>query len=416
METNKADPLFRNAESLTPYASAIKTMKYCPHCAPLKRTSHFDSHFEYAIELLTMILIAPWNLLGLTQDKLDEIVGFLALFFTKLSVYVGITHAEKDFPEIKLRNRCLIFLHEAKKRCLDIRRLKIINRYTNEFVLTYNGRRYYYEEVPLLIFASEKEFDTKNKSKKFFTAHTIPIAEGSRFFQSKTAIEYGMKLGFPLVVKPNTGSLSVHATYPISSRNELVEAVRIAQQYRPDIIVERFIEGHLYRATVIGRQCIFVCRKDPAHVIGDGISTIHDLIDQKNSTRETEEQSATLHKIPPEGLLVKSDYIPKFGERVILHKKCILSLGCDIISCTDALHIDNRKLFLEIADLLKTDLIGIDFICPDISKSWHEQQAAVIEVNSLPYLDMHAFPSDGHADPVAKTVWDVTLERINNLK
>jgi len=54
--------------------------------------------------------------------------------------------------------------------------------------------------------------------------------------------------------------------------------------------------------------------------------------------------------------------------------KPILSQDCDIINCT-AYATYNKALFLKIAHILQADLIGIDFICPNIEKSYKKQNA-----------------------------------------
>lgn len=67
-------------------------------------------------------------------------------------------------------------------------------------------------------------------------------------------------------------------------------------------------------------------------------------------------------------------------------------------------------MFTEVAVLSGSDLIGIDFICKDISVSYEKQESAILELNSLPYIDMHENPSIDSKIPVAKIVWDFVLE------
>ena len=67
---------------------------------------------------------------------------------------------------------------------------------------------------------------------------------------------------------------------------------------------------------------------------------------------------------------------------------------------------------MKVAKTLQADLIGIDFICPDITKSYKKQKTAIIEANSLPYIDMHQNPSNGKPSPVAKIVWDIVLDKL----
>ncbi len=102
------------------------------------------------------------------------------------------------------------------------------------------------------------------------------------------------------------------------------------------------------------------------------------------------------------------------GTKMYLQDKYVLSHGCDVINCSKIVHSKNMDLFIRIANILRSDLIGVDFICPDISKPYTEQETAVLEVNSLPYIDMHQYPSDGEPEPVVEVVWDIVLSKLDN--
>ncbi len=94
-----------------------------------------------------------------------------------------------------------------------------------------------------------------------------------------------------------------------------------------------------------------------------------------------------------------------------LHNKVVLACGADIHDKTDVVHPDTKSLFLELSRILNVAIVGIDFICQDISKSYREQPCAIIEANSLPYIDMHHFPVTGTLRDVAGYVIDVILEK-----
>lgn len=331
---------------------------------------------------------------------------------------------EKQPNEAKLFNRSLIFLHEAQKRKLDVRAIKIFGHYTRDFRLFINGKNYDYHEIPLLIFSKDiTKYDGKDAFKNFLQIHQLPHAEGKNFCKQEKAIAFGIALGFPLVVKPNDGSLSAHATYPIHDLATFSQAIEIAQQFQPKFVVERYITGNLYRATVIGRKRVFVCQREAANVVGDGRATIRQLIEKKNddpNRAASGTKNSTLHRICIDQSLEKYldtqglslETVPLLNQKIHLSKKAVLSAGSDIISCSDRVHSDNTELFINIARLLGTDLVGIDFITPDISSSYLKQISAVLEINTLPYIDMHQHPSHGQSDPVAQLVWDEVMERL----
>lgn len=385
-------------------------MKFCKHCLPTKRTSHLSLHIEYYLEKIPMPK-TPVFLDGLFMDFLS---------------HLRIVKFEKNIQREKIYNRSLIFWDEALKRGLDISAVKVLGKYMNEFRLIYKGKHYFFEGTPLNIFSPSHPIDNKIKSKKILEKNGIPVAPGRVFTGFKGAKKYVLEIGFPVVVKPNSGSLSHHITTNIKSIQGFKKAVAIAKLYRPDFIVEKFIPGGLYRITVLGMKHVFVCKKEPANVKGDGFSTIDELINKKNSSIERGclgILNTTLHKVPVNGItrnVLKAQNltlgsIPPKGKRVFLQDKYLLSTGCDIKNCTTGTHKSNKKLFLKVAKLFNAQVIGIDFICKDIGKSYENQLCGVLETNSLPYLDMHQNPSSGKKEDVSVLGWQTALEKLENL-
>ncbi len=398
--------------------------KYCPHCWPKKRKTHLFLHFNYYLDSFLKILSRPIR--SLTK-KIENNTFFWILFVEFFSLF-KIVQFESDPDKSKLYNRSYIFFTEAKKRDLDIYAIKFFGKYINEFKLKYAGKNYYYKEIPLTLFEkSVSVMDDKSRFKQIMKSHGLPIAEGSTFRNEKKAFEFGLGIGFPLVVKPREGSLSHHASYPINSKDQLLQAIKIAKKYKPAFIVEKYFSGNLYRASVIGKRELFICRKDRPNIVGDGSSTIKELIDTKNkddNRGRANQKDSTLHRIPlnrelkenlkKQNLTLTS--VPPKGEKVILIDKYVLAYGCDIINVKDIAHDENKKLFFKIAEVLDSDLVGIDLIAPDIGKSYKKQKAAILEANSLPFVDMHQFPSHGKKEAVAEKTWDIVLKRLSNKK
>ncbi len=395
--------------------------EYCRHCLPFKRKYHYVFHLEYYFSKF----IGPFRFLFFKKKnsrngKYGNLWGLIFEILSFLKIAEFVAEPEKT----KLFNRDLIFFEEARKRNLEISAVKFLGKYINEFRFIYQKKRYYYEGAPLTLKSAKVEMDNKGVFKNLLQNHHLPAAEGKVFVSRTEAIKWGEKIGYPLVVKPNSGSLSSHLTCPVGSEIELQQAIKIAKIYRPDFIVEKYVKGNLYRASVIAEKYVFVCQKERANVVGDGQSTIQELIRIKNSDPrrgETDQKNTTLHKIPlndeleeniqSQGLAPES-ILPR-NKKIYLQNKAILSQGCDIIDCPN-IHPDNQSLFLKIARLLETDLVGLDFICPDIGQSYQKQETAILEANSLPYIDMHQYPSQGQSRPIAKLVWDIVLKDLSN--
>jgi hypothetical protein len=60
--------------------------------------------------------------------------------------------------------------------------------------------------------------------------------------------------------------------------------------------------------------------------------------------------------------------------------------------CTSIIHPDNVVMAESVARSFRLKTVGIDFLTPDIRKSWHDCECAIIEINGVP-----GFSNDKHA-------------------
>jgi D-alanine-D-alanine ligase-like ATP-grasp enzyme len=397
--------------------------KYCPYCWPVKRRTHLFTQAEYYINKFFKFYFIFFEYLF---KKLRLNVWFFEYYFFRILLFFKILNLVENPDYNKIRNRALIFFKEAKKRKLKVFLISFFGIYLNEFCLFYNNKVYFYQEIPLLIFKEDNLdiINDKYKCKKFLKKYNIPVIRGEEFKNKKKALNYGKKTGFPLVVKPFKGSLSHHVTCNIKTKKELLKAINIAKIYQPVFIVEKYLQGELFRVSVVGKKKIFVSKKELANVVGDSFSSIQELINLKNSNINkglVNQKNYTLHKIEIDDNLLEKlkkqnlslESVLKKGQKVYLKDKYVLTEACEVFNYTNKIHNKNKELFLKLSKVLDTNLAGIDFICQDISKPYYEQNSAVLEVNSLPYLDMHQIPSEGKGDEVAKIVWEIVLDKLN---
>jgi cyanophycin synthetase len=81
--------------------------------------------------------------------------------------------------------------------------------------------------------------------------------------------------------------------------------------------------------------------------------------------------------------------VPQAGERVYLRATANISTGGTAVDVTDAVHPDNRAMLERVARVSGLDVVGIDFITPDIARSYREVGGAICEVNASPGLRPH---------------------------
>jgi cyanophycin synthetase len=299
-----------------------------------------------------------------------------------------------------------------KKRGAVCRVLHSFAGFTNHIKVDIHGKTFRFDGFPTAEFASKYDSritDDKALAKEHCRTGGFPIALGESFWfwQKGKAIKFGRELGFPLVVKPRGGSVSRHVTTNIVTTDQLKKAIRHAIVYSSSFIIEKFIPNtRVIRATVIDFDFVACVKQVPANIVGDGVRTIRTLIDLKNldpRRGEPHQNQFVLNKIiqndVTDALLTEKGYgmdsVPRKGEIVYLQRDPFLKLGGDLIELTPTVHPDNIKLFKDLARHFDIRITGIDFLAEDISRSWKDQSCAILELNSLPCIELHHFPSRG---------------------
>jgi len=342
----------------------------------------------------------------------------------KIFTMLKVARFRTDFNISDIQRRSACFIEEMKKRGVVCYAMQSVFGYTGYFKIKLRGKTFRFETLPRAEFTSRyttKIVDDKDLTKRYCKKGGFPVADGRSFWfwQKKKAVHFGQEIGFPLVVKPRWGSLSRHVSTNIQNNSQLEKAIRHAINYSPAFIVERFIPNtSVYRATVIDFDFVVCVQQLPAKIIGDGISTIRELIDKKNNDPlrgEPYQKQFTLHKIVENEATKKlleekgysGDTVLRNGEILYLQKDSFLRLGGDLIEVTPIVHKDNLKLFSDLARFFDIRLTGIDFLAQDIAVSWKEQPCAILELNSVPCIEVHHFPSSGAPTNPAKALADM---------
>ncbi len=224
-------------------------------------------------------------------------------------------------------------------------------------------------------------------------------------------------VGFPLVIKPIDGNHGRGITVDINNYDDALVAFHHAKDSSKSgaIIVEKFITGEDYRLLVINNVLVAAAIRTPAHVVGDGKSTIQELIDKVNSDPRrgyghekvltqitTNELTKTL--ISQAGYSL--DSVLPADERLILKDTANLSTGGTAEDITDIVHPANVSMVERISKIIDLDICGVDIMTTDITKPLSETGGAVLEVNAGPGFRMHLAPTTGLPRNVAAPVID----------
>ena len=256
----------------------------------------------------------------------------------------------------------------------------------------------------------------KDETKKMLQEAAIPVAKGMCIKDESEVDTVIAKVGFPLVFKPLDGNHGKGASINVKTEAEARAAFDHAKKYSRRIIVEKFITGYDFRILVINNKFTAAALREPAHVIGDGVSTIQQLIDTENKDPRRgygHENVLTEISIDKEtnDELAKNKYtldtILEKSVKCYLKGTANLSTGGTSTDVTDIVHPHNIFIFERISRIIGLDICGVDIMATNLSEPLEVTGGVVLEVNAAPGFRMHLAPANGLPRNVAAPVIDM---------
>jgi D-alanine-D-alanine ligase-like ATP-grasp enzyme len=394
---------------------AVKETKVCEDCGD-GGVPHGITYFNIWLDETMGGFFKPGDgngFLGRFGRGVEDVVSVPIL-----EGFAAIGAAKKQMrPDDETLLLALCLWEEADKRGIEVYEWRLFGLARNVLVARFpNGKKIAFEGIPEPRRKMQRVswMDDKGKLKEAFRGAGLPVARGGSVRTQEEALALYRTLTPPVIVKPRSGSGSRHTILHITDEDELIRAFDIAKQVSPHVVIEEELIGPVYRATVVDGTFVAAIRRDPPHVVGDGVHTVSELVEEANkhparsgpyfskiqlnekAAKELEWQRLTLESIPEKGRFV------------YFHQKVNWSVGGTTADVTDDVHPDNAALFERAAQELRAPVTGIDFICKDISTSWKDQErCGILECNSMPFFDNHHLPFEGQPRNVASAIWDM---------
>ncbi len=224
----------------------------------------------------------------------------------------------------------------------------------------------------------------------------IPVAKQFVVTKMEDAFDAAKKLGLPVVLKPADADGGVGVIAGIRTTEDFRKAfLTISRKYKR-ILVEEYVFGDDFRIHICNYQVYRVVQRIAAHVVGDGVSSIDNLIERHNEHALTGLLSAAGSTIKPikvddelqQWLIAQHSTlgsVPDKGSSIRLKGAANVNTG-GITTYPKQVHKDNLSLAIRVARLLRLDIAGVDLIIPDIKKSWKTQKTIICEVNAQPQI------------------------------
>ena len=329
-------------------------------------------------------------------------------------IHTVICELQSLYENVRLGPSTAAVVEEAQRRGIPVRRLN--SRSLVQLGLGKNLRRIQATMSDFTSAIAVEIAQNKDDTKRVLQNIGLPVPLGDVARSADEAIELAQELGFPVILKP----LDLSHGRGISARLDDEAAVReawdAAAENSSRVVVERYTDGRDHRVLVVRGKVVAAAERVPAHVIGDGRSSIRELIQEGNrDPRRGIGHAKFLTRLPADEIteeyLASSghalDSIPAEGERVLLRGTANLSTGGTSIDRTDEMHPDNITACEMAAGAVGLDIAGIDVITPDIAIPFRENGAVIIEINAAPGIRMHTHPTIGTPRNVGAAIVDM---------
>lgn len=309
------------------------------------------------------------------------------------------------FPNLELSTQLL--LKAAVRRGIEF---DVLDRKSNFIRLRKGVKREYVVQATktsLDRYSQVLAMQNKKVTKRILKESGISTPGGADFSDRDEArAAWELFRDQPVVVKPMNTNFGIGITILKSNGDPSAfeHAVDTAFAEDEQILVEPFIAGKEYRFFLIKNQVVAVLHRVPANVVGDGVRSIRELVEQKNrdplrgkgyrtpleriQLGQTEERF-----LREQGLGFEST--PAAGERVFLRENSNISTGGDSIDYTDRAHPSYARIASAASQALQVSVVGLDLMAQDIEAPATLENHSVIELNFNPAIHIHCHPFQG---------------------
>jgi cyanophycin synthetase len=315
--------------------------------------------------------------------------------------------------EVRLGPSTAAIVRAARQRGIPVRRLN-----TGSLVQlghAARSRRICTAETDRTSAVAETIAQDKQLTRLLLQRAGVPVPEGRPVTDAEDAWSAAREVGLPVVVKPQHGNHGRGVTVHLSTRESVLLAYEAARAEGQGVMVERFAPGADHRLLVVGDRLVAAARREPAQVVGDGRSTVAELVALVNQDpRRSDGHGTVLSIIHLDAIALAvlaeqgctPESVPPAGQRVLIRRNANLSTGGTATDVTDLVHPSVAARAVDAARTVGLDIAGIDVLATDIARPLEDQRGAVVEVNAGPGLRMHLQPSAGKPRAVGEAIVD----------
>ena len=344
----------------------------------------------------------------------DDTAGYIE----RAMQYLGpLVRKPNTYRRAKVKNPFIAFRQVAKEKGLAFQHFGAdpINMYTIrrgrsvELFTTGMSSRV---TTPLRVLVNNKEL-----TKAWLAAHGLPVARGGVVTDVEEGLAWFETLERDAVVKPIIGFKGRGISVGLRDPDDFRTAFAVAQTYNERVLVEETIRGIDLRVVVIDGTARAAVLRVPASVVGDGRSSVTQLVERKNRERLRNPHLAlrplrindnAQRLLRAQGL--SADARPALGQRVFLTLTANLAAGGDSVAVFDRLHRDTIALAEAAARSFGRALyLGVDILLERLDVPPDQQRCAICEINTNASPNVTHYPAYGASFDAATGVVDHVL-------
>ncbi|PRR81351.1 bifunctional glutamate--cysteine ligase GshA/glutathione synthetase GshB [Clostridium vincentii] len=400
----------------------------------LKRNGESISKEKWALELLDEMMITNKELNLKKEDVINKMVNrvkdpklsyaYKVKEMSREDGYIN-SHIDlaKKFKQSSYENRfklegyedlelsTQILMKESIKRGIAV---EVVDRSDNFILLKKDGKVEYVKQATKTSkdnYITVLIMENKVVTKKVLKSNGIRVPEGEEFSSIKEALLAADRFkNTSLVIKPKSTNfgLGISIFKDGASKDDIIKAFEIAFKHDNTVLIEEFIKGKEYRFLVFDDRVVGILHRVPANVMGNGISSIKQLVEIKNEDPLRGYHYRTpLEKINLDEnaeLFLKHqnkdfNYIPGKDEVVYLRENSNISTGGDSIDYTDKIPDKFKEIAVKSAKAAGARICGVDMMLENYSDEGSKY--GIIEINFNPAIHIHSYPYKGKERNIA---------------
>lgn len=309
--------------------------------------------------------------------------------------------------------RSQVVWEEAARRGIEMEQLVVFGRGTEVYRARIGSAWHYFHSIPVpysMRSAHIDWIDDKYLLKRALFEGGVPAPRSISVRTVEEALRAFRAIAVPAVVKPRSGSRGRHTAVGLRKEEDVAAALRSARQLCRYAVVEEYLEGSVCRGTVVGGRLAGLFEARPPTIVGDGASTIAELVEAANGRKPKRVLDIVLsgeHErfLARRGLML--DSVPERGLCVPLSHRTGRLFGGRTRELLGKEHPKLRAYLERAARLLEIPVVGFDLVIAEPERDPDGQRWGIIEANTLPYIDLHYLPLEGEPSNVACAVWDL---------